>query len=195
MTSGFPPFIRESMANEKDRILVLGVGNVLFTDEGFGVRVAEELEQKYQFSSNVEILDGGTLGSKLMGPIMESDALLIIDIVLNDGEPGDIHRLKGDDLSKSLAFKNSMHQTDLLDVLANCKLIGNCPEAEKIVLLGIEPSDYETMCTDISSKLNARMDEVVKQALGEIEALGGSWEQRGADNPSPEKVYVPRSAN
>ncbi|HKI82077.1 MAG TPA: hydrogenase maturation protease, partial [Pseudodesulfovibrio sp.] len=90
--------------SEKDkRILILGVGNILFTDEGFGVRVAEDLEQKYEFSDNVTVLDGGTLGLKLMGPIMESDHLIIVDIVLNDGEPGEIFRLLGEDLNKACA--------------------------------------------------------------------------------------------
>lgn len=183
------------MVNKNDRILVLGVGNILYSDEGFGVRVVEELEQSYQFSSNVTVMDGGTLGSKLMGPIMECDALVIVDIVLNDGQPGDIHRLLGDELSKSLAFKNSMHQTDLLDVLANCKLIGHCPLAEKVVLVGVEPQDYQTMSTALSPVLEASLPEVVHTTLEEIESLGGTWQDRAADNPSGEKVYVPRSAH
>ena len=58
------------MPETDKKILILGVGNVLFTDEGFGVRVAEELEQRYTFSPNVTVLDGGTLGLRLMGPIM-----------------------------------------------------------------------------------------------------------------------------
>lgn len=179
------------MTNEQKRILVLGVGNILYTDEGFGVRVAEELEQRYEFSGNVEIMDGGTLGNKLMGPIMEADHLIITDIVLNDGQPGDLHRLLGTELSKSVAFKNSMHQTDLLDVLAHCKLIGQVPD--EVVLLGVEPNDYETMSTEISGTLAARLPEVVEAVLKEITAAGGTYAPRAADNPSSEKVYVPRS--
>lgn len=159
------------------------------------MRVVEELEQRYQFSSNITVMDGGTLGSKLMGPIMDCDALVIVDIVLNDGQPGDIHRLLGNELSKSLAFKNSMHQTDLLDVLANCKLIGQCPSAENVVLIGVEPHDYQTMSTALSAKLEAVLPEVIRRMLEEIESLGGSWQDRAADNPSGEKVYVPRSTH
>lgn len=183
------------MENKETRILVLGVGNVLYTDEGFGVRVVEDMEQNYAFSSNVTVMDGGTLGTKLMGPIMECDALVVVDIVLNDGQPGDIHRLMGDDLSKCLAFKNSMHQTDLLDVLANCKLIGQCPAADKVVLIGVEPRDYQAMSTALSPELEERLPEVVDIMLREIEAAGGSWEKRTTDNPSGEKIYVPRSAD
>ncbi|WP_147822131.1 HyaD/HybD family hydrogenase maturation endopeptidase [Salidesulfovibrio onnuriiensis] len=183
------------MQNTEKRILVLGVGNILYTDEGFGVRVVEALDQKYEFSGNVELMDGGTLGTKLMGPIMESDALVIVDIVLNHGQPGDIHRLKGGDLSKSLAFKNSMHQTDLLDVLANCKLVGQCPDAEQVVLVGVEPQDYDTMSTGLSKALEARIGDVMLVVLKEIEGMGGSYRERSADNPSGEKIYVPRSTD
>jgi len=175
--------------------LVLGVGNILYTDEGFGVRVIEELDQKYEFSANVELMDGGTLGTKLMGPIMEADALVVVDIVLNDGQPGDIHRLLGSDLSKSLAFKNSMHQTDLLDVLANCKLVGQCPEPDQVVLVGVEPQDYETMSTGLSKALEARLPDVMRTVLKEVKGLGGSCRERSVDNPSGEKVYVPRSTH
>lgn len=181
------------MEQHDKRILILGVGNILYTDEGFGVRVAEELEQRYEFSPNVETLDGGTLGFKLMGPIMESDHLIIVDIVLNDGKPGDVFRLKGEDLSKSLAFKNSMHQTDLLDVLAHCKLIGQVPDT--VVLLGVEPKDYETMSTELSGELTDKLPDVLDAVLKEITAAGGTYTPRTADNPSPEKVYVPRSTS
>ncbi|XXJ18993.1 HyaD/HybD family hydrogenase maturation endopeptidase [Desulfovibrio caledoniensis] len=176
---------------EKDkRILILGVGNILFTDEGFGVRVAEELEQKYEFSDNVTVLDGGTLGLKLMGPIMESDYLIIVDIVLNDGRPGEIFRLLGEDLNKACAFKNSLHQTDLLDTLAQCSIIGNVPD--DVVLFGIEPVNYKDMSAALSPELEARLPEMEALVLEEVKKAGASYAPRTAANPATEKIYVPR---
>lgn len=179
------------MTEQDKRILVLGVGNILFTDEGFGVRVAEELEQKYQFSDNVTVLDGGTLGLKLMGPIMESDYLIIVDIVLNDSAPGEIFRLLGEDLNKACAFKNSMHQTDLLDTLAQCSIIGNVPD--DVVLYGIEPINYKDMSAELTPELEARLPEMMELVLKEVEAAGGSHTPRTAENPATEKIYVPRN--
>lgn len=181
------------MSENNKRILVLGVGNILFTDEGFGVRVAEELEQKYVFSENVTILDGGTLGLKLMGPIMESDYLIIADIVLNDGTPGDVFRLLGEDLNKACAFKNSMHQTDLLDTLANCSIVGNVPD--DVILYGIEPVNYKDMSAALSPELEAKLPEVMGLVLEEIEKAGGTYTPRSADNPATEKIYVPRDTS
>jgi len=181
------------MSGSEKRILVLGVGNILYTDEGFGVRVAEELIQKYEFSSNVEVLDGGTLGLKLMGPIMESDVLIIVDIVLNEGRPGDLFRLLGDDLSKACAFKNSMHQTDLLDTLAQCSLVGHVPD--EVVLLGVEPFNYQDLSAALSPDLEARLPEVVDAVLAEVERAGGGFTPRTEMNPATEKIYVPRDSS
>ena len=178
------------MSNTEKNILILGVGNVLYTDEGFGVRVAEELEQRYEFPPNVTVLDGGTLGLRLMGPIMEADYLIIVDIVLNEGQPGDIFRLLGKDLKKACAFTNSMHQTDLLDTLARCSLIGTVPD--DVILYGVEPVNYEDMSAALSPELEAKLPEVLELVLKEVEKAGGSYAPRSTANPATEKIYVPR---
>ncbi|QGY38758.1 HyaD/HybD family hydrogenase maturation endopeptidase [Pseudodesulfovibrio cashew] len=181
------------MSENNTRILILGVGNILYTDEGFGVRVAEELEQRYEFSPNVTVLDGGTLGSKLIGPIMEADYLIVVDIVLNEGKPGDVFRLLGDDLEKACAFKNSMHQTDLLDTLAQCSLMGEVPD--EVILYGIEPVNYHDMSPALSPELEAKLPEVMDVVLKEVEQAGGSYSLRTDTNPAQEKIYVPRDTS
>ncbi|BCS90094.1 HyaD/HybD family hydrogenase maturation endopeptidase [Pseudodesulfovibrio sediminis] len=181
------------MSENEKKILILGVGNILYTDEGFGVRVAEELDRKYEFSPNVELLDGGTLGLRLMGPIMECDHLIIVDIVLNEGQPGDVFRLLGENLSKACAFTNSMHQTDLLDTLARCSLIGNVPD--DVILYGIEPVNYKDMSSALSPELEEKLPGVMDMVLKEVEEAGGTYALRSVANPSMEKVYVPRDSS
>ncbi|EMG38745.1 hydrogenase expression/formation protein [Desulfocurvibacter africanus PCS] len=157
---------------EIDRnILVLGVGNILFTDEGVGVRLVERLQAEYDFSENVTLMDGGTLGTRLMDPIMASKYLVVVDAVLGDDAPGSIYRLTGDDLRKSLAFKNSLHQTDLVDTLIYCDILGNRPEA---VIVGIEPHDYKTMAVDLSDTIQTRMPDLMAAVLAEVAKAGGS---------------------
>ena len=157
------------------KILVLGVGNILFTDEGVGVRAVEALAEGYEFSGNVELMDGGTLGTRLMEPIINTDFLIVVDAVLGDGEPGSIYRLTGDDLRKSLAFKNSLHQSDLVDTLIYCEFIGNRPEA---VIVGMEPKDYQTMAVEMSTVAQERQPHFVQAVLKEIEAAGGSYKAK-----------------
>jgi len=181
------------MPETEKKILILGVGNILYTDEGFGVRVAEELEQHYEFSPNVTVLDGGTLGLRLMGPIMEADYLIIVDIVLNEGKPGDVFRLLGQDLKKACAFTNSMHQTDLLDTLSRCSLIGEVPA--DVILYGVEPVNYEDMSAALSPELEAKLPEVMGLVLKEVEKAGGGYRPRSSTNPAMEKIYVPRDTS
>ncbi|MGE4553771.1 MAG: HyaD/HybD family hydrogenase maturation endopeptidase [Desulfovibrionaceae bacterium] len=171
------------------RILVLGVGNVLYTDEGIGVRAVEHLEQHYEFSENVDLMDGGTLGMKLMGPMMDHDLVIVLDAVLGGDAPGSVYRLTGDDLRGSLAFKNSLHDTDLVDTLISCGLCGHRPDA---VIIGMEPADFQTMSTDLSGTSDAAMPKFIEAALAEVRAAGGTHTQRAM--PSEEVIYVPRSS-
>lgn len=160
------------MSDSPKRILVLGVGNILYTDEGVGVRVVEHLQAGYSFSENVILMDGGTLGTRLMGPILEADFLIVVDAVLGGDPPGAIYRLTGDDLRKSLAFKDSMHQTDLVDTLIYCGLVGNRPDA---VVVGIEPEDYQSMAVELSPTLAKRVPDMAQVVLREIEQAGGAY--------------------
>lgn len=168
------------MTDSQKRILVLGVGNILFTDEGIGVAAADEIERLYDLPGNVTVMDGGTLGTRLMDPIMNCDLLIVIDAVLGDGPAGSIYRLTGEDLRKSLAFKDSMHQTDLVDTLIMCEIVGNRPEA---VIVGMEPFDYHTLHVGISEVARERQAALMGFVLEEIVNAGGSYSPKA--NPGP----------
>ncbi|WP_027186516.1 HyaD/HybD family hydrogenase maturation endopeptidase [Desulfovibrio inopinatus] len=157
------------------KILVLGVGNILYTDEGVGVACVNALQEAYEFSDNITLLDGGTLGMRLMEYLLECDVAIVLDAVLCDDEPGTIYRLTGDDLRKSLAFKDSMHQSDLVDTLISCELIGKRPDC---VVIGIEPVDFQTMHHGITEQLQDRLPAMMDFALKEIQQAGGEWTAR-----------------
>ena len=165
------------------RILVLGVGNILLRDEGVGVRVVERLQADYSFSPNVSLLDGGTLGIKLMDAISSSDFLIVVDAVLNGQPPGTFYRLTGDEVRKSVAFKYSLHQTDLLETLACCELVGTRPET---VVVGIEPEDYAPWSDELTSTIQGLVAEMSELVLLEIEKAGGS--HRPKDNSTTDSA-------
>ncbi len=74
-------------------IMILGVGCILFSDEGFGVRVIETIQERYEFPDNVLVVDGGVLGINLLGVISKPDHLIVVDAIRNKGKPGDMYRL------------------------------------------------------------------------------------------------------
>ena len=63
-------------------VLILGIGNLLWADEGFGVRAVEELHRRYQFPENVKLMDGGTQGIYLVQHVREADILIVFDAKL-----------------------------------------------------------------------------------------------------------------
>lgn len=81
-------------------IIVLGIGNVLWADEGFGVRCAEILQQRYEFASNVQLIDGGTQGLYLIQHVQCADYLLIFDAIDYGLAPGEMKVVEGEDVPK-----------------------------------------------------------------------------------------------
>ncbi|MDR2076969.1 MAG: HyaD/HybD family hydrogenase maturation endopeptidase [Desulfovibrio sp.] len=152
------------------RILLLGVGNLLYADEGLGVHAARHLEGRYSFSPNVTLLDGGTLGKLLMASIVDCDRLIVMDAVLGGGEPGTLYRLEDEDLRKSLGFHDSQHQVDLEDVLVSCSLIGSRPSA---VVMGMEPLDWKSLRMELSPPCQAAFPRFMEKILQELAAAGG----------------------
>jgi hydrogenase maturation protease len=109
------------------RALVMGVGNVLLSDEGVGVRIIEELEHRYRFPEEVEILDGGTSGIELLRFFDERDHLIIVDAVSADHPPGTVMRIEGADVPATFETRITPHQLGLSDLLATAKLTGQMP--------------------------------------------------------------------
>jgi hydrogenase maturation protease len=157
--------------------MVLGVGNLLFTDEGLGIHVIERLQDHYEFPQNVSIEDGGVLGIHLLGVISDVDHLIVVDAVRNGGEPGTLYRLAGDDIPKRVRAKNSLHQVDLLEALTLCQALDKVPET---VILGVEPEDIESLGIQPTSTIQMRIQELMDMVLKELDHLGVSARAKGS---------------
>jgi hydrogenase maturation protease len=157
---------------EEKKIMILGVGNLLFTDEGVGVRVAEALQDRYKFPENVRVVDGGTLGLNLLGVISEADYLIVVDAVRQGGEPGSLYRLAGEEIPQRIRAKNSLHQVEFLEALTCCQALGKVPET---VIVGVEPEDITTMSIELTATVGARIDDLVESVLEELTNLGASY--------------------
>ena len=160
-------------------IVILGVGNILFSDEGIGIRVIEKLQEKFKFPENVSVEDGGTLGLALLGVISGADHLIIVDAIRNGGDVGSLYRLDRESLPKRIRAKNSLHQVDLLEALTMCEVLGRVPE---IVILGVEPSDIETLSIELTPTIQAKVGALVQMVLEEVDALGVRYHEKEAMN-------------
>lgn len=149
------------------QVLLLGVGNILLGDEGFGVHALRRLEEGWTWPENVKLLDGGTLGLMLMAELMECDLVVILDIVRGGGEPGSFYRIE--DFSAAPDMRQSMHQTSMEDVLISCGLAGKRPEA---VALAMEPYDMQSISAALTPQAEARLEDFCRTVIGELAKMG-----------------------
>jgi hydrogenase maturation protease len=147
----------------------LGIGNLIMSDDGVGVRVVQCLASGYVFPAGVTVLDGGTLGLDLL-PFLEGlERLLILDAMETGGPPGTIARLTGDEIPVAFETRLSPHQMGLKDLLAVSFLLGNPPP--EMVLLGIQPETIQ-MGVELSPTVADSLHTLVEMSLRELENWG-----------------------
>ncbi len=161
--------------------LVLGVGNVLLMDESIGIRAVEELERRYSFSEDVEILDGGTSGIELLRYLAGRDLLIIVDAVRSKNPPGTVVRVEGDDVPKRFMTRISPHQLGVSDLLAAARLTEELPG--NMVLFGIEPASME-MELGLSDEVKKSFDRLIEVIADELRANGYSVDPNADYNPA-----------
>ena len=147
-------------------IMVLGIGCILYSDEGFGVRVVEKMERLYEFSDNVILVDGGVLGVNLLGVISKPNHLIVLDAIRNKGNPGDLYRFQGDAIPERIRAKNSLHQVDFLEALTLCRALDKVPQT---VIIGVEPKDIDTQSLELTTPIQAKVDPVIDMVLTELD--------------------------
>jgi len=138
------------------RILVLGIGNILWADEGFGVRCVEALNSGWQFPPQVTLMDGGTQGLYLLPYVQEADCLLVFDAVDYGDEPGTLREVIGDQVPRFMgAKKMSLHQTGFQEVLMAAELTNKLPK--ELVLIGVQPEELEDYGGSLRDIVKAQM--------------------------------------
>jgi hydrogenase maturation protease len=157
------------------KAVVLGIGNTILTDEGVGVRAAEALQERYELPDTVEIIDGGTSGMELLGPLSGTDVLVVLDAVKAGHAPGTVVRLGGSEVPVFFRSKLSPHQVSICDVLAGLEFSGDLPG--DIVLIGVEPQDMD-LGLELTPAIAARVPEMVDMAVAELSARGIEAKER-----------------
>jgi hydrogenase maturation protease len=151
------------------RIVVLGVGNTLLSDEGIGVRAIEKLQQDYDLPPEVVVIDGGTTGMEMLDDLSHCDHIIILDAVRGGKTPASIIKLEGDQVPVFFKTKLSPHQIGLSDVLATLAFIGEQPGG--VTVIGVEPVSLETGM-ELTPQVEARLPELMKMVLEVLSQLG-----------------------
>ncbi|MCL5285987.1 MAG: HyaD/HybD family hydrogenase maturation endopeptidase [Nitrospirae bacterium] len=153
------------------RILVLGIGNLLWADEGFGVRAVEAFGRAYEYPNSVLLMDGGTQGLLLMPHIQEATHLLIFDAVDFGQPPGTMVTRRNEEVPAYLhSGKMSLHQTGFQEVLVLCDLLGSRPP--EMALIGLQPLDWDTFGGDLTTLARESIPTALESAVSVLREWG-----------------------
>jgi hydrogenase maturation protease len=159
------------------KILVLGIGNILWADEGFGVRALETFNAMYEAPEHVSLLDGGTQGLYLVQFVEEADYLLVFDAIDYGLEPGTLKIVQNDEVPKFTgAKKMSLHQTGFQEVLCAADLLGAYPE--KLALIGCQPLDLEDWGGPLTAPVRDRLLQAAELAAVILDQWGAPCRRR-----------------
>jgi hydrogenase maturation protease len=146
------------------KIVILGVGNLLLSDEGVGVHMAHEL-MKMDLPPEVSVVEGGTDGFRLLNVITGADRVIVIDAVRSGAAPGSVYRFEVNDVrSVPLGFMTSVHQVGILEVIELSELIGKTPRA---TVIGVEPKSLE-MSMELSPEVKEKIPRIIELVLEEV---------------------------
>lgn len=150
--------------NTTDKITgILGIGNLLLGDEGFGTYVIQYLEEHFSFPSNVQLMDGGTAGIYMAPFFEEVDRLIVVDVVALDAPAGTVHMYEGKELKgANIQMRMSPHQLGILEILEICKLRDQSPE--EIHFIGVVPAEIGTGM-GLSDRLAPKVAEVAAKII------------------------------
>ncbi|CAM2059907.1 hydrogenase maturation protease [Desulfovibrionales bacterium] len=156
--------VKTELPEGQMRLLVMGVGNILLSDDGAGIYAVQELEKEV-WPPNVTMLDGGTFTQDIYHIFEGFDELIVLDVVHARHTPGTIYRLTEDDLIKNEDQRLSLHDIDLLDSLYMADLIGKRP---KMRVLGIQPENFTTWNIGLTPTLQKAFPKFVEAARQEV---------------------------
>lgn len=152
-------------------VLIMGIGNVLWADEGFGVRCIEHLAANWHLPQGVTLLDGGTQGLYLLPFLEEADTLIVFDAIDYGLPPGTLKRVEGADVPAFMgAKKMSLHQTGFQDVIATAQLMGYCPA--DLLLIGCQPQELEDYGGGLREVVARQIEPAVHMALTRLAQMG-----------------------
>jgi hydrogenase maturation protease len=168
----------------------MGVGNLLWADEGFGVRCAEAFAARYAASDTLEILDGGTQGLALVPNVAAATHLIQFDAVDFAKAPGSLVIARDAEVRGFVgADKMSLHQAGMNDVFACVELMGKAPQ--HITLIGVQPVELDDYGGSLTPPVRAQIEPALAVAVAQLTSWGVSLAPRSeADELCAEPISL-----
>jgi hydrogenase maturation protease len=155
--------------SDRTPVLVLGLGNVVCTDDGAGIAAIYKLMRDYDLPEGVVALDGGTLGLSLLPLVDSADQVILVDAIKAEGPPGTQVRIEGDEVAPAVYERLSPHQIGVADLLAGASLLDRYPD--RVVVIGVVPESIE-LGMERTPAVEASIPKLVERVVEELTAMG-----------------------
>jgi hydrogenase maturation protease len=167
---------------ERTELLILGLGNVLCSDDGLGPTVVAHFERAFRPPERCVVEDGGTLGLSLLPMVEDARRVILVDAVRLDAPPGTAVRLAGGEIEPAVRERLSVHQVGVADVVDALRLRDRMPE--ELVLLGAVPGSVG-LGLGLTPPVQAAVPDLVERVAAEAARLGFPCQRRGQDAARP----------
>ncbi|WP_240008078.1 HyaD/HybD family hydrogenase maturation endopeptidase [Pseudaquidulcibacter saccharophilus] len=154
------------MSELKKTILILGVGNNLLSDDGFGIHVIESLRDAHEIENNSILIDGGTIGLNLLPDIEDAEHLIVVDAAEMGLEPGELRLFEGEDMDDHLSkHKTTVHEVAMRDLLFAARLSGKMPKTRALIAVQPASLDWGMNPTPVVMPSVSKACEMVKNLV------------------------------
>jgi hydrogenase maturation protease len=166
-------------------LLILGLGNLLCSDDGVGVVAVQAIAEARIVPEEVQVLDGGTLGLALLPYLEDAERAILVDAIQVDAPPGTLVRLEGDEVGPAVASRLSVHQVGVSDLIEAARWRGRVPP--KLVLLGVVPQSIE-LGLELTPPVRSALPGLLDAVCDEARALGFALPPKRRHDVSPERL-------
>ena len=164
--------------NDNPDTIVIGLGNVVLSDDGVGVHAVRRLRERTRWRDSVELIEGGTAGLLLLPHLADAQHAIIVDAIDTGAPAGTLVRLEGEDWPTAFATRVTVHDVGLRDLLGAAQLTGALPR--QLVLHGVQPAT-----TSIGIELSAPVAGALEQLVSAVEAELTAWEATSEQAVTP----------
>ncbi len=159
---------------DKNFVTILGIGNILLQDEGFGVHFVRWLSERYHDTDEIRIVDGGTLGYTLLDIVSGCKNLIVIDVLKVDDAPGSLYRFSKEEMEIHLPPPTTAHEVTFSDLLFKVELMDESPE---VFFLCIVPEKYGDMNMEMTPLMREKFPAMERLLLDELSRLNVQLEK------------------
>ena len=150
----------------KTKITILGIGSLIYADDGIGIHALKLIEEIYGNDENIEIVEGATDGMMLLAYVEDASHLIIIDAI-NAGHPGGtVIQLNGEEIPAYYGIKMSVHQAGFQEVLWIAKFRERYPK--NITMIGMQPTCLE-MGIELSETNKEQLPHLIEKVIKQVE--------------------------